>query len=789
MSSLPSPSEPGPPEPEPTPASTPAGHAPAARRWVRWLWIGGGVLGVLAVSAVVAISLVIAHYSEGLPSVEKLKSGYDPPQVSRIFAADGTLLSSVFRERRTVVLFEEIPDAAKLAFLAAEDARFYEHEGLNYLGILRALWANVRAGRTVQGGSTITQQVVKNILLDQQRTFRRKVREMILTRRLEQHLTKHEIFNLYLNHIYLGHGRYGIEEASRFYFGKHAAQIDAAEAALLAGLVASPERYSPRRAAARALARRKYVLEQMLAKGFVTPDYFARLVDAPLVLAPEVDAQSALSPEAVEIAKQVIGKVQGEQGNQGGYAVTTTIVPELQVAARKAIRDALSEYERRHKLHPPYTSRAIKAWGEPFEGKPAAHRVYVGVVRGSDDRTGRIDVRVGDVVGQLNLTEEDRYNPKRLPPSEFASEGSVLRVRMLEAPDGEHAPRLRLELGPQAALVAIDVRTRDVVALVGSYEALPGGLDRTRRARRQPGSAFKPIVFAHALHERLVTPASVLHLTRRGRGMMSDEPPFRISVRSALAHSNNEAAELLLRASGPEQVVAFARELGIESKLGSDLSLALGAYEVTPIEMANAFATFASGGDYEEPRFIAELRSPSGELIPLPPRPERRRVLQPEEAYLITSLMQSVVQEGTGKQALAVEQAVAGKTGTTNDVKDAWFVGYSTEISVAVWVGFDDGLPLGDRESGTRTALPAFVDFMKSAHGGHPRAEFPRPTGILSASIDPKSGLLPRPDQAGVLEVFIDGTVPEILAPEPPPDIAAEMTYKPQPGDLNELPP
>jgi penicillin-binding protein 1A len=235
--------------------------------------------------------------------------------------------------------------------------------------------------------------------------------------------------------------------------------------------------------------------------------------------------------------------------------------------------------------------------------------------------------------------------------------------------------------------------------------------------------------------------------------------------------------------------VAFARELGIQSKLGADLSLALGSYEVTPLEMANAFATFASGGFIEEPRLLTQLAAPNGSLLPLPERAERRQVLTAEEAYLITNVLQSVVEEGSGKLALSVGHPIAGKTGTTNDVKDAWFVGYSTDLSVAVWVGFDDGLPLGERESGTRTALPAFVDFMTRAHAERPRTEFPRPAGIVTARVDPKSGLLPRPGQESVSEVFIDGTVPEILAPESIPDSAEEMTYKADPGDSNELPP
>jgi penicillin-binding protein 1A len=766
----------------------PRGRGPLwQRRSVRWLaWIGMA-LGGCALAACLFVWLTIAHYSDGLPSVERLKSGYDPPQVSRIFAADGTVLSSVFTERRTVVPFSEISDATKLAFLAAEDAHFYEHEGLNYLGVLRAMWANLRAGHTVQGGSTITQQVVKNVLLDRERTYRRKVRETILSRRLEQYLSKNEIFALYLNHIYLGHGRYGIEEAARYYFGKRAIELDAGEAALLAGLVASPERYSPRRVPERALARRQYVLEQMRAKGFVTEAYFQELSHAPPPrLAPEVDTQSGLCPEVVDAAKEALLLVQkDEHRSQGGYSVTTTIQPELQLAARRAVRKALSDYADRHSLWPPYTSKDIKAWGKPFQGKPNAHRVYVGVVKASDDQAGRLEVQVGDVTGQLTLADEERYNPKHLPPSQFAEPGAVLRVRLAEAPDGDHPPRLRLELGPQAALVALDVRSRDVVALVGSYEALPGTLDRALYAHRQPGSSFKPLVYSYALHTRQITPGSVLDLERLGPGVVGG-PPYRVSVRNALAQSNNEAAVQLLRTVGPKQVVDWAQQLGIESKLGADLSLALGSYELTPIELCNAFATFASGGYIEPPRLLAELRAPNGEVIPLPPRAPRRRVMDAEEAYLTTSLLESVVQLGTGRLALSIGHPIAGKTGTTNDVKDAWFVGYSTDLAVAVWVGFDDALPLGTRESGSHTALPAFVDFMTAAHAGRPVTEFPRPPSIIVASIDPATGLLPRPGQANALaEEFLDGTVPEGTAPEPIPipDRAEEMPYKPDPGD------
>jgi penicillin-binding protein 1A len=777
----------------------PAAKSPRRRRLERALWvllaasvltIGGGAL---------SIYLVIAHFSEGLPSVETLKAGYDPPQISRIVAADGTLLSSVFTERRTVIPFDTIPAHTKLAFLAAEDAHFYEHKGLNYLGMLRALWANLRAGAFVQGASTITQQVVKMILLDQTKVLSRKIQDQILAHRLEQYLTKDEIFGLYLNHITLGHGRYGIEEAARYYFGKPAAQLNLAESALIAGIAPNPTRYSPRRHLDRALVRRKFVLEQMRAKGFVTQEYFDELVKAPPPeLAPELENQSALCPEAVDAAKKALNIARKENGSQGGYTVTTTIRPELELAARQAVRKAIDEYAVRHHLEPPYESKSIKSWGKPFKGKPNPNRVYVGVVRATDDQAGRIDVQVGDVLGQVMLSDEERYNPKRLPPSQFASVGAVLRVRLVDPidPEAEQPPRFRLELAPQGALVAIDVQSRDIVALVGSYEAIPGNLDRARQARRQPGSSFKPIVFAYALRAREVTAASVLDLTRKGHGV-SEPPPYKISVRHALAASNNEAAEQLLQADGPAQVVDFAHSLGIESKLGADRSLALGSYEVTPLEMANAFATFASGGIYMEPRLIQSVQSPHDPAPTEPPRSPPRKVLEPDEAYLITSLLESVVTSGTGQRARDIGYPVAGKTGTTNDNKDTWFIGYSTDLAVAVWIGYDDPLPLGagDTESGARTALPAFVDFMTQAHTGRPRTEFPKPSGIIVARVDPETGLLPRPGQTNtVSEEFLDGTVPVQMAPEPiselpAPDIRADMPYKPDPGDLNELPP
>ena len=735
-------------------------------RWkvVVLTWFKRVVLALAVLSAVGALTVagVVRYYESDLPSVEELKRGYEPPQVTRVLASDGALLASLFTERRTVVALSDVSDPAKLAFLAAEDARFYEHEGLNYLGMLRALWVNVRAGKTVQGGSTITQQVVKNLLLDPERTYRRKIRETILARRLEQHLSKDEIYNLYLNHIYLGHGRYGVEEAARYYFGKKAKELNLAEAALLAGIVASPERMSPRNAPEKALLRRRYVLDQMREKGFVTDELHAASIRAPLRLSPAVDAESALSPEVVALVKRTLEAAAGPRAKKGGFVVHTTIDPGLQAAARKAVRDNLDAYQKRQKLAPPYTLEKRRLWGPAFQGSPKAHHIYVGRVRSFNDDASVIDVEVGDALGQVQLAKEDRFNPKHLKPSEFVAVGASIRVSVLEEPSGTEPVPLRLELGPQSALVAIDPRTRHVRALVGSYEALPGGLDRATRALRQPGSAFKPFVYGYALKSRRLTPASVLELPAPGDGVATTR---RIRLREALAKSDNAAAEHILGRVGAPNVVEHARAVGIDSKLGADLSLALGSYELRPIEIANAYATLASGGEFAPPILVTKIVGPDGKEVALPERPPSRRVMDESEAYLTTSLMRSVVTDGTGKRALAVGRPVVGKTGTTNRAKDGWFVGYSTDLVAAVWVGYDDALPLGWGESGGVTALPAWVQFMRDAHKGKPSTDFTRPAGVVVLKIDPESGLLAPPGQEGAIEEeFLAGTEPSEVA-------------------------
>jgi penicillin-binding protein 1A len=747
-----------------------------------WATLAAVVLGV------VTVVLVVRHYEAKLPTLDKVRKGYEPPQVTRVLSRDGTVLASLFTERRTVVKFEAIPNHVKLAFLAAEDASFYQHEGLDYLGMLRALAVNLRSGHSRQGASTITQQVVKNVLLVPERTYERKIKETILARRLEHELSKDEILSLYLNQIYLGHGRYGVEEASRYYFGKRVRELDVAEAATLSGLVASPERYSPRRDVTLSMQRRHYVLAQMLEKGFITQEVFADAEQRPLRLAPVSDGESELAPEVVEHVKRLLVKVAGDAAQRGGFVVETSIDPALQAAARKATREALDQYLVRQKLLPPYTQEERKLWGPPEQGMPKQNKVYVGKVAALDDRNGTIDVRVGVALGRVDLRHEERFNPKRLSPSEFTREGAVLRVRVLSLADSPTGKaELKLELGPEAAFVALEPRTREVRALIGSYEGVAGGLDRSTQSRRQPGSAFKTIVYGYALHSRRLTLGSVLSLTRNAKDTRHKPPPgvapdateYKLRLRDALAISDNAAAQKVLEEVGAPNVIDFAKALGIESQLGPTPSLALGAYEVTPFEMTAAVATFAAAGEYRPPVLVKRITDSSGRELALPPQPPARQVIPAEEAYLITSALTSVVKSGTAKSASVLARPLAGKTGTTNQAKDAWFVGYSTDFVAGVWVGYDEAMPLGYGEAGAVTALPIWISFMKAAESGRPAVDFPRPPGIVTVRIDPVTGLLAAPELGeGVDEEFLDGTAPtEVSAP------LAPATAAPNPSD------
>jgi penicillin-binding protein 1A len=774
-----------------------AGGGDGGRRWsdlssaerrkrvVGLSWrVGKWVLLVAFLSATAGVGTMAALFAlygadADLPDVNKLKT-FRPKQVTRVLASDGkTLLGEIYDERRSHVPYNRIPPVLVDAVVAAEDAKFFQHEGLNLLGMVRAFFANLRAGRYVQGGSTITQQVVKTFFLSSERKLRRKVQEVILARRLEQTLAKEQILELYLNQIYFGHGRYGVQEASRFYFGKDVEKIGLAEAAVLAGLPQGPERLSPVKHPERAKRRQRYVLTQMVKTGKITSAQAERVFQAPLPVTPRRQTPVSPAPEFLTLVRE---RLEARFGKMAlpylGLTVVTTCDLRLQRAARVALEKGLRDIDRRQgvmRFGRPLGRRALKRRLAQLKRKQSGRlvpgRIYVGVVVAVDDRQGTATVDLGRVRGRLRLLDDERYNPRKRSPSRLLKLRTVVRVSPTGAACGPGQPLpLRLAPGPQGAVVLIDVKTREVRAMVGGYRFRTGGFNRALRAVRQPGSTFKPIVYGAALEHKLITAATRLPdaphpcenwLRIRQRG--SKKYAGHLVVRQGLAKSVNSIACRVYERVGGLKVRALARMLGIRSPLTQHLSLALGASGVRPVEMAAAFAVFAGGGLYQPPLFIRRMGA-----LPVE-RPAPALAMSPEGAYVITSLMTSVVRGGTAWRVRRLRRPAAGKTGTSNRNRDAWFVGYTPSLVAAVWVGHDDYRPLGRRETGGHAAVPIWLDLFRRSLKGKPRRSFARPKTVIVRRVDPGQGhAIPAGSTGGREEYFLPGTAPE---PAPVPEV------------------
>ncbi|MDH5672242.1 MAG: PBP1A family penicillin-binding protein [Myxococcales bacterium] len=731
-----------------------------------------GSLGLLGLTA------VFSYYGRDLPSRDALAS-YKPPQTTRVVDRRGTVIGELFDERRSVVPMERIPRVLVLSVLAAEDADFYLHRGLDYAGILRALFRDLVSGRRMQGASTITQQLVKNILLTPERTVARKIKELILARRIEQELSKDEILHLYLNHINFGHGRYGVQEAARFFFGKDVSKLTLAEASLLAGLPQSPSRLSPLRHPEAAKQRQKYVLDQLAAKRRQYWDDLsaeaieeARGVELKLVGRTRVEGDA---PEMVALARSLLEQRVGEEkARAGGYRVQTTIDLKLQRMAREALQKGLRALDERQGLRAPFKKPKAKRKSKIKRvDRLKVGRNYDAVVTGTDDKRGQLALKIGDHRAVAAISDAARHNPEKLKPSAFAEVGANLRVAIEALPGKGRPARARLELGPQAAVVVIDPRTREVLAMVGGYEA-DFGFNRALSAVRQPGSTFKPITYGLAIKRKKYTPATlVLDAPEvfdkwKPNNYETWNYSGAVRLRQGVAKSINLVAVRVMNDLGPQEVADFAKQLGITTELDPSLALALGASGVRPIELVNAYATFASGGRHAPYRVLRSVKDAGGEPLPWTDAAERRQVMSPAAAYVLTSVLGSVVEEGTAQAARKLGRKAAGKTGTSNNARDAWFVGYTPELVVGVWVGFDDHRPLGRRESGAKSALPIWIDVVEKALEGRPSVDFPMPAGVQRAKIDPVSGLLAYEGMEGALdEFFVDGTVPTEMAQRP----------------------
>jgi penicillin-binding protein 1A len=752
---------------------------------IRWRKVLGWTAGIALTGAVVgvgAIAGVFWYYGRDIEHVDVAAiRNYRPPQVTRIVARDGRLLGEIFTQRRTLIRFDEIPTHVVNAFLAAEDADFYNHEGMDYVGMVRAALSNLEAGELRQGASTITQQVVKNFLLSSERTFERKIQELLLARRLEQALSKHEILELYLNEIFFGHGRYGVEEASKFYFRKSVREIDMGQAALLASLPKAPGKMTPLKDPARAKERQVYVLKQMVANGFAQPQEVEPLIAAPLSLdvATEADAAVAGAQEFVDAARALLEEKYGDRLDRLGATVTTTVDLEVQAQARAGLLGGLIALDHRqgygHKIKPAKEKLQQQAL-EKGRVALAVGGVFPAVIQPRDPALAAdaFLAKIGDTPVVVRVPEGTRYDDPKLTTDEQFPAGGITMVELAALPGkaeglpATHAAGI-IGSGPQAAVVVAEAESGEILAMVGGTDVRRGDFNRVLAARRQPGSAFKPFIYGAALASEKYTAATLVsdspEIYEKWRPTNFEADVYRgdIRLRVALTFSVNTIAIKLLDAVGFEAAHTFARAAGIQAPLADNLALALGVSELTPKDLLAGYLTLARGGSMIEPTFVRAIDVP-GEGRWTPER-SPQQALREDVVFILTSMMTSVVQEGTGTAAKALKRPVAGKTGTSAEHRDAWFAGYTPDHVAVAWVGFDTPKKLGKSETGGRAALPIWLAAMQAASGSRPVRGFVPPATVQVRRIDKRTGLL-----APTEVTLADGT----LGPPKPEDVMEE---------------
>jgi penicillin-binding protein 1A len=770
---------------------------------LKWLFILFFVSGVLGCAGLVGLYFYI---SRDLPKINTLED-YRPSTVTSVFSDDGRKIGEFYKERRIVIPLSEMPENLKNAFVAAEDSRFREHPGIDIVSIFRAFIKNTQAGTIVQGGSTITQQVTKSFLLTPERTYNRKLKEAILAYRIEKKFSKDEILFLYLNQIYLGHGAYGVESAAENYFGKHAKDLNLAECSMMAGLPQAPSRYSPFRFPDRAKQRQIYVLNRMKEDGLITNLDATEAMDLKLDIKPRKNWFIERVPCYTEHVRRYVEKNYGEDAlYRQGLKIHTAVNIELQKIGRAAVNKGLIELDRRTGYRGPIDTIFIsdidgfckeiagQLGGKPMEKGP----YYKAAVLDVDDENGITRVRAGDVHGFIKLDtmswarkpdlEVAYYEAKVKKPSDVLKAGDVILVELLNDALDETAPDRGMEFGlaqepeVQSALLSIEAETGHVKVMIGGRDYRNSQFNRAYQSRRQPGSAFKPIIYAAAL-DKGYTAASVImdspvvyEDTERDfvwKPHNYKEKFFGPTLfREALVKSRNIVTIKILQDIGIDYIIDYSRKLGIQSDISKDLSIALGSSGLSLLELVNAYSVFSNLGYLIEPVFITKIYDRDDNLLETS-KLIRKKVIDMSTAYIMTNIMESVVKSGTGWRVKALGRPVAGKTGTTNNLFDAWFMGYTPRLTTGVWVGLDQEAPMGKGETGSRAASPIWLDFMKAALEGKPARTFNVPEGIVFAKIDAKTGLLPiEESEETIFECFREGTVPTDYTPKP--DVATD---------------
>jgi penicillin-binding protein 1A len=762
-------------------------------------------LGLISAAGLALSGLIVAgglylYLSPQLPSADTLRDvRYQVPL--RIYSRDGKLLAEYGEMRRSPVKLSEVPDLMVKAVLAAEDDRFYEHPGVDYQGLLRAAWHLVTTGRKTQGGSTITMQVARNFFLGREKTYLRKFTEILLSLKIEHEFSKQEILELYLNKIYLGQRAYGIAAAAQVYYGVELPKLSLAQMAMIAGLPKAPSRYNPIADPPRALERRNYVLGRMHALGFISEEAYRtalhQLDDATLhSLTIEAEA-----PYLGELVRAEVVQRYGEDAYTAGYKVFTTVDTRLQTAANTALRDALLDYDRRHGYRGPEARVTLspqadtEAWSAALADQDPVGTLQAGLVV----KIGPTDIQVY-VKDQGMITipweglewarpyiDDNQVGSPPQNPADIVKLGDIIRVQ--SQPDGQW--RLAQIPGVEGALVSLRPDDGSVIAIVGGFDFFKSKFNRATQASRQPGSSFKPFIYSAAL-EQGMTPATLINdapVVFDDPGLEDTWRPENYSgrfygptrLREALVHSRNLVSIRVLRAIGIDTTIDYVSRFGFDkSAMPHNLSLALGSGVVTPLDLASGYAVFANSGYRVQPYFIDHIEDINGKVLEtaapvhvckdcenLPADQAKAehiapRVITAQNAYLMTSMMRDVIRRGTGRKARVLRRNdIAGKTGTTNDQRDAWFAGFNPEVVTVAWVGFDDTHPLGNSETGGRAALPMWIDFMRAALQGLPDHSFEQPPGLVTVRIDPGTGLLAdSKDRKAIFETFFANHVP-----------------------------
>ncbi len=789
----------------------------------------------LFVTGVIFTALVALVLTPTLPSLDTLSdSRLKVPM--RVYTAEGTLIAEFGEEKRIPVTIDQVPEPLIHAILAAEDDSFYYHQGVDFQGILRAALANFRSGGRNEGASTITMQVARNYFLSPEKTYTRKLKEILLAFKIERELSKNEILELYLNKIFLGNRAYGFAAAAQVYYGKDLSELALPEMAMLAGLPKAPSRNNPLANPESARDRRNYVLRRMLKLHYIDAANYTEAINTPLSASRHVVRFNVDAPYIAEMARQYMYQAYSENSYAEGYNIYTTIRAKDQQAADQALRQGLLAYDRRHGYRGPVAREKLAdpplpaRLDELLKDYPTVGPLLPGIVVGIEEKSAQVYLQDGATVtldwpglswAQAYISE-DAVGGTPKAAREVLRRGDVIYLEQVK--EGEWWLAQVPKVG--GALVSLNPKDGAILALTSGFDFYQSKFNRALQAERQPGSGFKPFVYSAAL-EKGFTPATLISGAPIVVEDVSLEDEWRpedyskqfygpTRLRKALTLSLNLVAVRLLRAIGPEYAVEYMTRFGFDaSKLPRNLSLVLGTASVTPLQMASAFSIFANGGYRVEPYFISRIEDANHNVLemanpalacglpgaavqqacpdlargdaapaprptpaplptplaasdqpvvaPPPPAPQYApRVITPQNAFLMTSILRDVVSAGTGTGAMVLgRHDLAGKTGTTNDHRDAWFNGYNAEVAATAWIGFDQPTPLGRGEVGGRAALPIWVDYMRVALDGVPEQPLLKPYGIVTAIINRDSGKLAADDDTNSMpEYFVSGTQP-----------------------------